>query len=80
MPVRYPKPPPCRQQRGNTLIIALLLVLLLSVFGMQGYQTMVLEEHMAGNVIDQQRAFQLERSRDAAEQYSRKALCVLGGL
>lgn len=58
MSVRHHKPPLLRQQRGNTLIIALLLVLLLSVFGMQGYQTTVLEERMAGNVVDQQRAFQ----------------------
>lgn len=55
---RHPLRPPRRRQQGNTLIIALLLVLLLSVFGMQGYQTTVLEERMAGNVVDQQRAFQ----------------------
>lgn len=58
MTARPVHPPPRRHQRGNTLIIALLLVLLLSVFGMQGYQTTVLEERMAGNVVDQQRAFQ----------------------
>lgn len=58
MSAHHHKPPPLRQQRGNTLIIALLLVLLLSVFGMQGYQTTVLEERMAGNTVDHQRAFQ----------------------
>ena len=58
MPIRHHKPPLFRQQRGNTLIIALLLVLLLSVFGLQGYQTTVLEERMAGNTVDHQRAFQ----------------------
>lgn len=58
MSVRHHKPPLLRQQRGNTLIIALLLVLLLSVFGLQGYQTTVLEERMAGNTVDHQRAFQ----------------------
>lgn len=51
-------PPHCNAQRGSTLIIALLLIVLLSIIGIQGYRRTASEERLAGNTEDLHRAFE----------------------
>jgi type IV pilus assembly protein PilX len=48
----------CPQQRGAVLIISLIMLLVLSIIGVTGMRTTVLEEKMAGNMRDQNLAFQ----------------------
>lgn len=45
-------------QRGSTLIIALLLIVLLSIVGIQGYRRTASEERLASNSEDLNRAFE----------------------
>ncbi|MGD8642269.1 MAG: PilX N-terminal domain-containing pilus assembly protein, partial [Gammaproteobacteria bacterium] len=58
------------QQRGSVLIISLIVMLILTVLGVSGMKSSVLEEKMAGNVRDKQLAFQAaEATLREAEQY-----------
>lgn len=54
-------------QRGSALIISLVILLVLTLIGITGMQTTVLEEKMAGNFRDKNIAFQAAESamRDA---------------
>lgn len=46
------------RQRGATLIISLLVLTLMTLIGVTAMQSRILEEKMAGNLQEQQRAFQ----------------------
>ena len=54
-------------QRGATLIVALLFLILITILGISSVSSITLEEKMAGNSRDQQIAFQAAESalRDA---------------
>lgn len=45
-------------QRGATLIISLLILLVMTLIGVTAIQTTTMEEKMAGNMRDQNLAFQ----------------------
>lgn len=47
-----------RQQSGVVLVISLIMLLLLTLIGLSGMQSTILEEKMAGNMRDRNRAFQ----------------------
>jgi len=49
---------PIQQQRGAILIISLIMLLVLTVIGVTGMRTTMLEEKMAGNLRDKNLAFQ----------------------
>jgi len=61
-------------QRGVALVISLLLLLIVTLIGVSGMQTTVLEEKMAGNFKDKHIAFQ------AAESALREAEAAADGL
>lgn len=46
------------QQRGATLIISMIFLLILSIIGLSGMEVTGLEERMAGNMRDKNMAFQ----------------------
>jgi len=57
-------------QRGSVLIISLIIMLVLTIVGVSGMKTSLLEEKMAGNLRDSQLAFQAaEATLKQAEQY-----------
>ena len=59
-----------QHQSGSVLIISLIVMLVLTILGVSGMKTAVLEEKMAGNVRDSQLAFQAaEATLREAEQY-----------
>jgi type IV pilus assembly protein PilX len=59
-----------RQQTGSVLIISLIVMLVLTVLGVSGMKSSMLEEKMAGNVRDKQLAFQAaEATLREAEKY-----------
>ena len=59
-----------RQQNGSVLIISLIVMLVLTILGVSGMKSSVLEEKMAGNVRDKQLAFQAaEATLREAEKY-----------
>ena len=47
-----------QQQHGAVLIVSLIMLLILTIIGVTGMRTTVLEEKMAGNMRDQNLAFQ----------------------
>lgn len=47
-----------KNERGAVLIIALIMLLILTVLGVAVMESSVIEERMAGNAIDRNRAFQ----------------------
>jgi type IV pilus assembly protein PilX len=47
-----------RRQRGAVLVVSLIMLLILTIIGVTGMRTTVLEEKMAGNMRDQNLAFQ----------------------
>ena len=49
---------PRSRQAGVALVISLIILLMLTVLGVQGLQTVTLEEKMAGNFRDRQLAFE----------------------
>ena len=49
---------PMRGQRGATLVIALVFLLLLTLIGVTAMQTSTMQERMTGNTLDINRAFQ----------------------
>lgn len=58
------------KQSGSVLIISLILMLVLTILGVSGMKSAVLEEKMAGNMRDSQLAFQAaEATLREAEQY-----------
>ena len=58
------------RQKGVVLIVSMVMLLLLTLIGVTGSQVTSLEERMAGNVRDQNIAFQAaEATLLAAEQY-----------
>ncbi len=62
--------PNCRQQQGAALIISLIVLLVLTILGVQSMQTSVLEERMAGNFKDKRQAFEAaEAGLKAAEAF-----------
>lgn len=67
------KPIYSNKQRGSVLIISLLIMLVLTILGVSGMKTSLLEEKMAGNLRDSQLAFQAaEATLKQAEQYIEK--------
>jgi len=59
-----------QHQSGSVLIISLIVMLVLTILGVSGMKSAVLEEKMAGNVRDTQLAFQAaEATLREAEQY-----------
>ncbi|WP_455374913.1 pilus assembly PilX family protein [Kaarinaea lacus] len=58
------------QQQGSVLIISLVIMVVLTILGVSGMKTSLLEEKMAGNLKDTQLAFQAaEATLKQAEQY-----------
>jgi len=58
------------RQSGSVLIISLIVMLVLTILGVSGMKSSVLEEKMAGNMRDSQLAFQAaEATLREAEQY-----------
>lgn len=60
-------------QRGSTLIVSLVMLLLLSLIGVAGMQNTILQNRMTGNLQDRELAFQ------ASEAAIREAEAWLGG-
>lgn len=57
-------------QRGATLIVAMILLLLITMIGVAGMQTTNMQERMAGAMMDRNQAFQsAESALRAAELY-----------
>lgn len=67
-------PTTCHQQRGAVLIMSLIMLLIMTIIGITGMRTTVIEEKMAGNMRDQNLAFQ------AAEAALRDGENVVEGL
>ncbi len=58
------------KQTGAVLIVSLIMLFLMSILAMSSMSRTVVQERMAGNVIDKQRAFQAaEAALRAAERY-----------
>ena len=67
-PARFPQPP--GRQKGAILIFCLVFLLVLTMMGVTSMESAVLEERMAGNMQDQNAAFQAaETSLQAAENW-----------
>lgn len=63
-----PSHQPMHKQRGAVLIVSLVILLVLTMLGVQGMQTSTLEEKMAGNFRDKKLAFEAaEAALKAAE-------------
>ena len=59
-----------QKQSGSVLIISLIVMLVLTILGVSGMKSSILEEKMAGNMRDSQLAFQAaEATLKEAEQY-----------
>ena len=59
-----------QHQSGSVLVISLIIMLVLTMLGVSGMKSAVLEEKMAGNVRDTQLAFQAaEATLREAEKY-----------
>lgn len=56
------QPSAITRQRGATLIVALMFLLILTILGVSSLSTVTLEERMAGNVKDVNTAFQAAES------------------
>lgn len=52
----------CKRQKGAALIISLLILLVMTLIGLSGMQTTVLEEKMAGNFKDRNMSLQAAES------------------
>lgn len=50
---------PFRRERGSALVISLVFLLLLTILGLSSMQSSTLQEKMAGNSAEKNRAFQL---------------------
>ncbi len=60
------------QQTGSALIISLVFLLLLTVLGLSAMQSSTLQEKMAGNAAEKNRAFQLAEAALRAGELSVK--------
>lgn len=61
----FPRTQPCairRSQRGATLVVGLVILLLLTLLGVQAMRSNTLQERMAGNTRDRNTAFQAAES------------------
>lgn len=59
-----------RQERGSVLLVSLIILLVMTLIGVSGMRTTILEEKMAGNMRDADLAFQAaEAALRAAEDY-----------
>ena len=62
--------PPGTLQRGVALAVSLIILLVMTMLGVAGMRMTTLEERMAGNTLDRQRAFEAaEAALLAAEAY-----------
>ena len=62
--------PQIKRQQGMALFVSLVFLLILTILGVSSMQSTILEEKMAGNFNDQNRAFQAsESSLRAAESW-----------
>lgn len=78
-PSSRPIPNP-RRQRGVTLLIALIFLLLLTILGLTSSNVAVMQERMAGNLTQSNEAFQLaESTLKAVESDVFDGICVGGG-
>ncbi len=69
-PIGYIAKPYNRRQSGVVLVISLIMLLLLTLIGLSGMQSTILEEKMAGNMRDRNMAFQAaEAALQDAEQH-----------
>jgi len=48
-----------RKQKGSSLIVCMVFLLLLTILGVSSMQSATMQEKMAGNAIEENRAFQL---------------------
>lgn len=63
------------RQRGSTLVISLMILIVMTLIGLTGVMTSTLEEKMAGNTRDQALAFQAaEAALRDGESYYRDAI------
>jgi|GEM_PF-1531985 len=60
-----------RQQRGMTLLVGLILLVMLMVISVVGFRNTTLSERMTGNVVDRNTSFQ------SAENAGKEALAVI---
>lgn len=68
------------KQQGSVLIISLIIMLVLTILGVSGMKTSLLEEKMAGNLRDSQLAFQAaEATLKQAEQYIEQNIVSISG-
>ncbi|MEN1728420.1 MAG: PilX N-terminal domain-containing pilus assembly protein [Pseudomonadota bacterium] len=69
-----------KKQRGVTLLIALVLLLLLTLLGLTSSNVAVMQERMAGNLFQTNEAFQLaESTLKAVESRVFDEICLSGG-
>lgn len=58
------------KQKGSSLIICMIFLLLLTIVGMSSMQSATMQERMVGNAVDENRAFQsAEGALRAGEKY-----------
>ena len=69
--VRQPAHRQVRKQRGMTLLVGLVLLLMLTVIGTIGFRNTTMTERMTGNTVDRNVSFQ------AAESAGREAVTVV---
>lgn len=78
--IRQPNLTPKRQS-GAVLLIALIMLLLLTIIGMAGMRDTNMQEKMAGNLRDQNLAFQAaEAGLRFAEQQAKGSYATLSGM
>jgi type IV pilus assembly protein PilX len=67
-----------RAQRGAALVVSLIILLLMTIIGVSSMQTTTLEERMAGNLRDQNLAFQsAEAALIEGEKYLENTLLIV---
>lgn len=68
------------RQRGAALLIALLLLLILTLLGLTSSNVAIMQERMAGNMVQSNQAFQLaESTLRAVEARVFNDICLSGG-
>jgi len=68
---------PLKKQQGAVLFVSLIILLLMTLIGISGMQTTVLEEKMSGNFKDRVMSFEAgESALRAAEEYLRVTLVM----
>lgn len=77
---KIPSAPPIarRQQGGVVLVVSLIILLVMTLIGVSSMQNTTLEERMAGNMRDQNLAFQsAEAALIAGETYLKNTLLIV---